>query len=133
MHRVRRDTLREDVIDMRQRMRGELDRSDSERFDLKHGRGGIGDIEFLVQYLVLWFAVEHPDVVFYSDNIRQIDALAAAGCLERAAGDALQDAYRDYRLRQHHLALDGRPPLVGADEFEAQREFVAETWEEWLG
>ena len=133
MHRVRRDTLREDVIDMRQRMRGELDRSDSERFDLKHGRGGIGDIEFLVQYLVLWFAVEHPDVVFYSDNIRQIDALAAAGCLERAVGDALQDAYRDYRLRQHHLVLDGRPPLVGADEFEAQREFVAETWEEWLG
>ncbi len=133
MHRVRRDSLRDDVIAMRQRMRDELDRSSGEHFDLKHGRGGIGDIEFLVQYLVLWHAAEHPDVVFYSDNIRQLDALTAAACLERAVGDALQDAYREYRLRQHHLVLDGRPPLVGADEFEARRTFVAETWEEWLG
>jgi glutamate-ammonia-ligase adenylyltransferase len=132
MHRVRRDTLRDDVVEMRQRMRGELDRSDSETFDLKHGRGGIGDIEFLVQFLVLWHAAEHPDVVFYSDNIRQLDALVEAGCLEQAAGNALQDAYRDYRLRQHHLVLDGRPPLVDANDFEAQREFVAKTWDEWL-
>ena len=133
MHRVRRDTLRDDVVEMRQRMRGELDRSDSEYFDLKHGRGGIGDIEFLVQFLVLWHAAEHPDVVFYSDNIRQLDALVEAACMEQTVGNALQDAYRDYRLRQHHLVLDGRPPLVGVDEFAAQREFVAKTWDEWLG
>ena len=133
MQRVRRDTLREDVVSMRQRMRGELDRSDSGHFDLKHGRGGIGDIEFLVQYLVLWNAKAHADVVFYSDNIRQLDALIAAGCIERAVGDALQDAYREYRLRQHHLVLDGSPPLVSVDEFAAQRAFVAKTWDEWLG
>ena len=133
MHRVRRDTLRDDVVEMRKRMRGELDRSDSELFDLKHGRGGIGDIEFLVQFLVLWYAAEHPDVVFYSDNIRQLDALVEAGCLEQAVGNALQDAYREYRLRQHHLVLDGRPPLVDASDFAAQREFVAKTWDEWLG
>ena len=132
MHRVRRDTLRDDVVAMRRRMRSELDRSDNERFDLKHGRGGIGDIEFLVQYLVLWHAAEHPDVVFYSDNIRQLDALADAGCLDRPVGDALQDAYRDYRLRQHHLVLDGSPPLVPIDDFATQREFVAKTWDEWL-
>jgi glutamate-ammonia-ligase adenylyltransferase len=133
MQRVRRDSLRDDVVSMRQRMRGELDRSDRGHFDLKHGRGGIGDIEFLVQYLVLWNASEHADVVFYSDNIRQLDALIAAGCIERAVGDALQDAYREYRLRQHHLVLDGSPPLVSVDEFVAQREFVAKTWDEWLG
>ena len=133
MRRVRRDTLRDDVVAMRRRMRSELDRSDNERFDLKHGRGGIGDIEFLVQYLVLWHAAEHPDVVFYSDNIRQLDALADAGCIDRRIRDALQDAYRDYRLRQHHLVLDGSPPLVPIDDFATQREFVAKTWDEWLG
>lgn len=133
MRRVRRDTLRADVVKMRQRMRGELDRSDDVRFDLKHGRGGIGDIEFLVQYLVLKNAAEHPDVVFYTDNIRQLDALTVAGCLDRALGDALQDAYRDYRLRQHHLVLDGHPPLVSHEEFATQRRLVAETWDEWLG
>ena len=133
MHRVRRDTLRDDVVTMRQRMRGELDRSDSERFDLKHGRGGIGDVEFLVQYLVLENAAKHPDVIFYSDNIRQLDALVAAGCLDQGVGDRLQDAYRDYRLRHHHLVLDSRPPVVSGDEFAKQREFVAKIWDEWLG
>lgn len=131
--RVRRDKLREDVVSMRQRMRTELDRSTGDGFDLKHGRGGIGDIEFLVQYLVLDKAEEHPDVIFYSDNIRQLDALTAEGCLDQGTGDALQDAYRDYRLRQHHLVLDDRPPLVDADELVEQRAFVAKTWDEWLG
>ena len=130
--RVRRDRLRDDVIEMRQRMRSKLDRSDGEHFDLKHGRGGIGDIEFLVQYLVLDRAAAHPDVIFYSDNIRQLDALAAAGCVTPAVGDALQDAYRDFRLRQHHLVLDDRPPLVQADELTEQRTFVAKTWDAWL-
>lgn len=131
--RVRRDQLREDVVSMRQRMRKELDRSNEGAFDLKHGRGGIGDIEFLVQYLVLHQAREHPDVIFYPDNIRQLDALTAAGSLDQSAGDALQDAYREYRLRQHHLVLDDQPPLVDAGEFLEQRALVAKTWDEWLG
>ena len=83
--RVRRDTLRDDVVEMRRRMRGELDRSSSEVFDLKHGRGGIGDIEFLVQYLVLANAAEHPDVIVLFGQhpaTRRVD-----GCgLSRAVG-----------------------------------------------
>jgi glutamate-ammonia-ligase adenylyltransferase len=130
--RVHRDKLRDDVISMRQRMREELDRSDDEHFDLKHGRGGIGDIEFLVQYLVLEHAKAYPDVIFYSDNIRQLDALMAEGCLAREVGEALQNAYRDYRLRQHHLVLDDQAPLVGQGEFADWRELVAKTWDEWL-
>jgi glutamate-ammonia-ligase adenylyltransferase len=130
--RVRRDRLRDDVIEMRQRMRKELDRSDSDNFDLKHGRGGIGDIEFLVQYLVLDQAHEYPDVIYYSDNIRQLDALVAEGCINREVGGALQDAYRDFRLRHHHLVLDDRTPVVSQQEFREQRQFVAETWDAWL-
>ena len=133
VERVRHEQLRADVISMRKKMRGELDRSDQDHFDLKHGRGGIGDIEFLVQYLVLDNARNHPDVIFYSDNIRQLDALAEAGCIDAAVRDALQDAYRDYRLRHHHLVLDGRSPLVARDAFEEQRRFVIETWDAWLG
>jgi len=117
---------------MRQRMRKELDRSNAMQFDLKHGSGGIGDIEFLVQYLVLNYAKKYPDVIFYSDNIRQLDALTTAGCLERAVGDRLQDCYRSYRLRQHHLVLDGQPPLAGAAEFREERGFVTSIWDQWL-
>jgi glutamate-ammonia-ligase adenylyltransferase len=130
--RVRRDRLRDDVIEMRQRMRRELDRSNTENFDLKHGRGGIGDIEFLVQYLVLDQAHEYPDVIYYSDNIRQLDALMAEGCISKQVGGALQDAYRDFRLRHHHLVLDDCTPVVSQQEFREQREFVAETWDAWL-
>ncbi|MDH4055369.1 MAG: bifunctional [glutamate--ammonia ligase]-adenylyl-L-tyrosine phosphorylase/[glutamate--ammonia-ligase] adenylyltransferase [Gammaproteobacteria bacterium] len=131
--RVRRDQLRDDVIAMRHRMRKELDSSDDSRFDLKHGAGGIGDIEFLVQYLVLREASTHPDVIFYSDNIRQLDALVAVGMLERAVGNRLQDIYRDYRLRVHHRVLDGQKALCDADDFMPERNFVSSAWKEWLG
>jgi glutamate-ammonia-ligase adenylyltransferase len=131
--RVRRDTLRDDVIAMRRRMRKNLDRSDAQLFDLKNGRGGIGDIEFLVQFLVLDNARDKPDVIFWSDNIRQLDALVAAACIDKRDGDALQDAYRAFRLRAHHLVLDDRPPLVPVAEFAALRDLVAQKWDEWLG
>ncbi|MBT8103754.1 MAG: bifunctional [glutamate--ammonia ligase]-adenylyl-L-tyrosine phosphorylase/[glutamate--ammonia-ligase] adenylyltransferase [Gammaproteobacteria bacterium] len=132
VERVRRETLRDDVIGMRQKMRKELDRTDGRQFDLKHGAGGIGDIEFLVQYLVLSQAKAHPDVIFYSDNIRQLDALAKAGCIEPELGDRLQDCYRRYRLRQHHLVLDDDEPLAAAEEFVQEREFVTKVWAQWL-
>jgi len=131
--RVKRASLRDDVMSMRQKMRKELDRSSADHFDLKHGAGGIGDIEFLVQYLVLDRAKAHPDVLFYSDNIRQLDALTKAGCLDAAIGERLQECYRRYRLRQHHLVLDDQPPLAGAAEFQEERDFVAGVWARWLG
>jgi glutamate-ammonia-ligase adenylyltransferase len=127
--RVRRERLREDVIGMRARMREQLDRSEGGRFDLKQGAGGIGDIEFLVQYLVLANAGRHPAVIHYSDNIRQLGVLGAAGCLADADVSRLQQVYRDYRLRLHHLVLDQRPPEVGDDDFVDERRFVTETWE----
>ncbi len=132
INRVKRESLRDDVMSMRQRMRKELDRSDESHFDLKHGAGGIGDIEFLVQYLVLLNAKEHPAVIVYSDNIRQLDALADAGCIELTIAERLKDCYRSYRLRQHHLVLDDQPPLLGLDHFVEERAFVMQTWGQWL-
>jgi len=118
---------------MRARMRRELDRSEAGRFDLKHGRGGIGDIEFVVQYLVLRNARNYPAVIRFSDNIRQIAALAAAGRLDVQTAARLQDAYREFRRRLHHLTLNDRPPFVGDDELLAERDLVAAVWERHLG
>ena len=131
--RVRRDCLHDDVVSMRRRMRKELDRSDQERFDLKHGRGGIGDIEFTVQYLVLRNAASYPTVIRYSDNIRQLAALASVGRLDIRTAARLQEVYRQFRLRLHHLSLNDRPPFVAASEFTAERDFVAAVWEQHLG
>ncbi len=130
--RVRRDKLRADVISMRHKMRKELDRSTKAVFDLKHGQGGIGDIEFLVQYLVLREAGTHPDVTVYSDNIRQIDALVALNILEDAAGRRLQDIYRAYRLYLHRQVLDGQNAICDRQQFVAERDFVAALWDDWL-
>lgn len=131
--RVRRDRLREDVIAMRRKMRAQLDKSDGERFDLKQGPGGIADIEFLVQYLVLQQANRHPAVIHYPDNIRQLGTLAAAGCLGRGQVTRLQDIYKRYRLRLHRLALDEQPPFAAADEFAEDRRYVTDLWREVLG
>lgn len=126
---VRRDTLKDDVLDMRMRMRRELDRSNDELFDLKHGKGGLGDIEFLVQYLVLAHACQHPELIEHSDNIRQLDALGSAGILAAADVAALQERYRDYRRESHHLSLNGEPPLVPAGRIASAAADVSRLWE----
>jgi len=133
MHRVRHDALRNDVATMRARMRKELDRSEPGQFDLKHGQGGIGDIEFIVQYLVLRNAAAYPAVIRYSDNIRQLAALAAVGLLDVQTAARLQSAYRAFRRRLHHLSLNDRPPMVSDDDFQDEREFVAGVWQRHLG
>ena len=128
MSDIHEDTLRSDVISMRSRMRKQLDKSDGDRFDLKQGVGGIGDIEFLVQYLVLANAAKHRSVIYYSDNIRQLDALAEAASLDGQVALRLQNIYREFRLRVHHLLLDEQPPLISNQDLLDQRQFVADAW-----
>ena len=117
--------LRVEVEGMRRKMREQLDQSDSALFDLKQGEGGIGDIEFIVQYLVLRNAKLHPAVIHYSDNIRQLGTLAAAACLPEKDVVRLQEIYKAYRLRLHRLALNEQPPVVPDTEFITERKFVS--------
>ncbi len=127
--RLHLDKLRDEVTGMRSKMRDNLDRSTGDEFDLKQGEGGIGDIEFLVQYLVLKAARDHPAVIHYTDNIRQLGTLDATGVLPAADAAGLQDAYKTYRLCSHRLALDGRPARVSADRFTEERRFVRRLWQ----
>ncbi len=124
-NRVRQESLLGDVASMRRKMREQLDQSDSALFDLKQGEGGIGDIEFIVQYLVLRNAKLHPAVIHYSDNIRQLGTLAAAACLPEKDVVRLQEIYKVYRLRLHRLALNEQPPVVPDTEFITERKFVS--------
>jgi glutamate-ammonia-ligase adenylyltransferase len=128
-NRVRRDQLLDDVLAMRDKMRTQLDQSSTTLFDLKQGQGGLGDIEFLVQFLVLRNADRHPASIHYPDNIRQLGTLGAVGCLAIDDVVRLQEAYKAYRLRLHRLVLDDAPPLVSSDEFVAERRFVDAIWQ----
>ncbi|MFZ5637533.1 MAG: bifunctional [glutamate--ammonia ligase]-adenylyl-L-tyrosine phosphorylase/[glutamate--ammonia-ligase] adenylyltransferase [Pseudomonadota bacterium] len=87
------ETLRADVAAMRARMRAELDRSAEDRFDLKQGEGGLVDLEFLVQYLVLREAARHPALSAPRDTPGLIAALLASGALDAEAAAALREAH----------------------------------------
>lgn len=127
---VRRDTLREDVRSMRERMRRELSRAATGQVDLKQDPGGIADIEFLAQYWALRWAGEHPPVALYADTIRQLESVASADLVPQATVDVLTHAYRLYRERIHHRALADAPPIVQQEEFATERAAVIAIWEE---
>jgi glutamate-ammonia-ligase adenylyltransferase len=127
---IRRDTLRDDVRSMRERMRAELSKSGPDEFDLKRDAGGITDIEFLAQYWTLKWCDARPELVTYSDNIRQLESLASIELVPQATVDLLTGAYRAYRQRIHHLSLDGARTVVPASEFVGLREQVSAVWRE---
>jgi glutamate-ammonia-ligase adenylyltransferase len=134
--RQRRDrgATAETVAAMRDRMVRELAQGNGTRFDIKQDRGGVADIEFMVQYGVLVGACETPPLVDYTDNIRLLEALAEAGELEADAAAVLTDAYRAFRARIHRLALLDEPAVIEPDgELDRHRQAVARLWGEWLG
>ncbi|MEW6727850.1 MAG: bifunctional [glutamate--ammonia ligase]-adenylyl-L-tyrosine phosphorylase/[glutamate--ammonia-ligase] adenylyltransferase [Pseudomonadota bacterium] len=128
--RLPRDTekLRREVVEMREKMRAELDQKDPAKFHLKTGPGGLTDIEFIVQYHLLAHAHAHPQIVRFSDNIRQLEDLAAAGLLTAEESTSLAEIYRRLRDRGHRLVLEGRKTVVDAGEFAEERAFVREVW-----
>lgn len=122
------DILRQEVSDMRERMRAELDASTVEVFDLKQGRGGIADIEFVVQYAVLANASRYPELLTYTDNIRQLDGLERCGVLSIADAARLRHAYRGLRRRIHLLKLQEQPAQIPGDMAQGERERVIRIW-----
>jgi [glutamine synthetase] adenylyltransferase / [glutamine synthetase]-adenylyl-L-tyrosine phosphorylase len=125
---VRRDTLRTDVSQMRSRMRRELSKAGRGQFDIKQDAGGIADIEFLVQYWVLAAASAHPQVVTFSDNIRQLEALARVGVLDESTALWLKQAYIGYRSVLHHQSLEGGLRVVEAGPYAETRARVQAIW-----
>ena len=126
------EALRKEVLEMRERMRKELDKGKADNFDLKQGPGGIVDIEFMVQYGVLARAHEFQTLLTYTDNIRILMVLAAEGLMSNEQADSLTQAYRAYRGQLHRLTLDERPGLVAAGTFAEQRTAVQTIWQTWL-
>jgi glutamate-ammonia-ligase adenylyltransferase len=98
--------LAAEVLAMRERMLdGHPNRSG--RFDLKHDRGGMVDIEFIVQYLVLARSRSHYELTGNLGNIALLQMAGALGLIPRELARAAADAYREYRRLQHALRLNG--------------------------
>ena len=121
--------LRKDVEEMREKMRATLDKSTEGLFDLKQGRGGIADIEFMVQYLVLRWASQYPDLLAWTDNIRLLESLDRHRLLGADQVGLMTDTYKRLRAAYHRNILGGRSGIVADDELVAQRASVAELWQ----
>ncbi len=97
--------LAQEVTAMRRKMHdGHPNRSGL--FDLKHDQGGMVDIEFVVQYLVLAYGSRYPELLDNAGNIALLGRAAAAGLIDPALASTVADAYRRYRQMQHRLRLD---------------------------
>ena len=99
--------LANDVTSMRHKMRDHQADvgAKSKQIDLKYGRGGIVDIEFVVQYLVLKHAASHPQICRWSDVVRILDSLEVAGILSKDNANSLRDAYLQLRAATHRIAM----------------------------
>lgn len=127
------EELRTQVVEMREKMRSSLDGSREGLFDLKQGRGGIVDIEFMVQYAVLRWAFDHPQLLRWSDNIRLLEELAAARLLGGRLAEELADAYRALRTAYHRATLAEQEGPVAAEQLQEERQRVVEIWRQVMG
>ena len=97
--------LREEVMSMRERLR-EAHACPPDEFDVKHSAGGMIDVEFAVQYLVLAHSRHHPGLLDNKGNIALLDRAEQAGLLPEGVGHAAGHAYRELRRIQHRARLD---------------------------
>ncbi|RUO60507.1 bifunctional [glutamate--ammonia ligase]-adenylyl-L-tyrosine phosphorylase/[glutamate--ammonia-ligase] adenylyltransferase [Pseudidiomarina insulisalsae] len=127
------DKLAQQVVEMREKMRShKQQQADNEQsFDLKQGTGGITDIEFLVQYLVLRFSNVSPQLTEYTDNVRILAQAGEAGVLSAAQAEQLTRVYVHQREYLHQLALDDRGSVTH-QPFTEERAIVQQAWQEWF-
>jgi glutamate-ammonia-ligase adenylyltransferase len=111
--------LGEEVVAMRRRMR-EAHPNHTALFDLKHDRGGMIDLEFISQYLVLRHACAYPQLTINIGNIALLRMFAELGLIDATLADHAAAAYRTMRRLQHQMRLQGKdnarvaPSLVAA-------------------
>ena len=127
-----RQQLLKDVVEMRDKMRQTTDKSKSGEFDLKQGRGGIVDIEFMVQYGVLAWSHAYPALLRYTDNVRLLMLFASEELMSAEDADILTDAYRCYRQHLHRIKLTETSGVISEDEVRQEREAVSRIWQQWL-
>ena len=127
------DKLREEVLAMRKKMHaGHVNETDL--FDIKHDSGGIVDVEFCVQFMVLRDCHAPPELADNAGNIALLQRAGTAGLIPADIAQAGADAYRELRRQQHAIKLSGAeyarvPPAA----MESVREAVRALWQQVMG
>jgi glutamate-ammonia-ligase adenylyltransferase len=120
--------LAADVVEMRRKMLAGHP-NPTPQFDLKHDPGGMVDIEFAVQYLVLAHAHAHPSLTRNAGNIALLHLCGELGLVPSDVAAAAADAYREYRRLQHQVRLTGAAHArVDTETQTARRAAVDRLW-----
>jgi glutamate-ammonia-ligase adenylyltransferase len=141
-HRIRDDILRQprdlgqlrdEVVAMRQKMH-DGHPNNSEQFDIKHDSGGIVDVEFIVQYLVLAHAHRHAELTENRGNIALLGYAGRLGLIPAELAARVASAYREFRRCQHASRLQGATQTrVEHESVLEHAAAVRELWELVLG
>ena len=123
--------LTHEVLTMRQRMH-DAHPNQSDLFDLKHDSGGMIDIEFIVQYLILRYAARYPQLTADIGNIALLKLLGQLHLIDSSLAEIAASAYRDFRKLQHQLRLKGadKARVELTPPMESQRNAVNQLWRE---
>ena len=121
------EALRREIMDMRLKVRT-AHPVPAERFDLKHSPGGMVDVEFAVQFLVLAHAAQHPALTANAGNIALLHLAESCGLLSAGIGSAAASAYRELRRLQHRARLNEEATQLDADSLHLERAAVLALW-----
>ena len=125
------EQLRAEILEMRRKVHAGHPNANVE-FDLKHDAGGMVDIEFIVQFLVLAYAHQHPRLISNLGNIALLHIAGDVGLIAQERAQSVGNAYRLLRSQQHRLRLDGaektRINLEAELELIAARDAVQALW-----
>ena len=122
--------LKQSVLEMLQKMKSHLS-SKTDVFDLKYGDGGLVDIEFLAQHIVLSQSVEYPAITRFSDNVRIFETAVKQGILSEEDAHTLTQAYLIYRALIHRLSLQQQSNLIDPQGLTQVRQDVIDVCSRW--
>ncbi|OBW91584.1 glutamine-synthetase adenylyltransferase [Gallibacterium genomosp. 3] len=122
--------LKNDVREMREKMYEHLSHTPAGYFDIKKDRGGITDIEFIAQYLMLANAPTTPELTTWSDNVRIFEDMVKYRVISAEIGQRLTEIYVELRNHIHHLNLAGKNSVVEEMPFAEMRTFIGEVWQQ---
>lgn len=129
-HSRHQSNIAQEVSSMRHKMQQTLSKETESLFDLKQSRGGIADIEFISQYLVLQNAQSHPELMKYPDNLRILEQAGKAGLITERQSENLIECYIEYRRLYHMAAINGDVKLVKRERVEQYSVRVSDIWRE---
>ncbi|WP_111978249.1 bifunctional [glutamate--ammonia ligase]-adenylyl-L-tyrosine phosphorylase/[glutamate--ammonia-ligase] adenylyltransferase [Algibacillus agarilyticus] len=124
--------LQKEVTEMRDKMRKHLAKGTETEFDIKQDTGGIADIEFITQYLVLNYSEHHPALTQWSDNVRILETAEKNQIISPEQAETLIESYLTLRNKGHRLALAQQEVITEAQAFQQIRESVIKVWQSIL-